>query len=212
MKSKAVSTTRDKQRTASRSRLIDAAFELFASQGFAATSVAEIETAAGFAPRSGALYQYFESKGALLDAGFERHFATVDNVGRELEERPLGEVRSELAVLGHWLLQELEQERQMTHLLEREGERLTDLRERARERISERGYRVGADVIARFLPGTTPSQQDAFAVVAIGGLINFRRSAWTWGASPLGLSDQAFVDGWVEMCHAAIEALAASLG
>ncbi len=49
-----------------RERLLDAAIALFARQGYAATSVAEIQQACGLSPGSGALYKHFESKSALL--------------------------------------------------------------------------------------------------------------------------------------------------
>jgi len=172
---------------------------LFAERGFAATTLGEIETAAGFAPRSGALYQYFDSKRAVLDAGLERHLSSVDDVGDELELRPLGDVRSEITALGRWLLDELDRERQITHLLEREGDRLTDFRDIARAGISERGYLIGSALIERWMPYTAPTQRDAFAVAAIGALVNFRRSAWTFGAPPRDLSDDDFIDGWVEL-------------
>lgn len=161
--------------------------------------VGEIEEQAGFSPRSGALYQYFDSKRALLDAGLERHLASVDDVGARIDLRPLGDVRSEITLLARWLLVELDRERQITHLLEREGDRLADFRERAREGISERGYRIGGDLIARWIPDTSRTERDAFAVAAIGALINFRRSAWTFGAPPRKLSDDDFINGWVEL-------------
>jgi AcrR family transcriptional regulator len=55
-------------RTSGRAALVEAAARLFAEQGFEATSVAEIQAAAGLAPGSGALYKHFASKQALLDA------------------------------------------------------------------------------------------------------------------------------------------------
>jgi len=196
------------RRSASEARLVDAAIELFARQGFDATTVGEIEVEAGFAPRSGALYQYFDSKRALLDAGLERHLASVDDVGEKLELRPLGDVRSEITFLARWLLAELDRERQITHLLEREGERLADLRELAREGISERGYRIGSDLIGRWLPDTTATGRDVFAVAAIGALVNFRRSTWTYGAPPRNLSDEDFINGWVELFRPHIDLIA----
>ncbi len=187
------------RRSASRARLVEAAVELFSRRGFDATSIREIEVAAGFAPRSGALYQYFESKRALLDAALEGHLASIDDVHEQLGLRPLGDVRDEITLLARWLLDELDRERQVTHLLEREGERLTQLRERAREGISERGYRIGSELIARWLPNKPEPERDVFAVAAIGALINFRRSTWTFGGRPRGLSDDEFISGWVEL-------------
>lgn len=189
----------NERRRAARTRLVDAAFELFAQQGFDATSVRQIETAAGFSPRSGALYQYFDSKRALLDAGLQRHLESVDEVGERIDERALGDVRVEITTLAHWLLQELDRQRQITHLLEREGERLAELRDDAREGISERGYRIGSELIARWLPDLAARERDVFAVAAIGALVNFRRSTWTFGAPPRGLRDDDFVAGWVEL-------------
>ena len=199
MKSTTSNDAEHDRRTSSRARLVDAAIELFSRQGFDATSVGEIEIAAGFAPRSGALYQYFDSKRALLDAGLERHLASVDDVGEQLEVRPLGDVGEEITLLARWLLDELDRDRQITHLLEREGERLTHLRERAREGISERGYRIGSALVARWLPNTTAIERDVFAVATIGALINFRRSTWTFGAPPCNLTDEEFITGWVEL-------------
>ena len=209
MNSEASHAAGSDRRSASRTRLVDAAIELFARQGFDATTVGEIEIEAGFAPRSGALYHYFDSKRALLDAGLERHLASVEDVGAQLELRPLGDVRFEITLLARWLLAELDRERQITHLLEREGERLADLRDRAREGISERGYRIGNDLIARWLPDTTETERDVFAVATIGALVNFRRSTWTYGAPPRNLSDEDFINGWVELFGPHIDRVAA---
>jgi len=55
-------------RTSGRAALVEVAARLFAERGFEATSVAEIQAAAGLAPGSGALYKHFASKRALLDA------------------------------------------------------------------------------------------------------------------------------------------------
>ena len=56
-----------------RERLIDEAMRLFGEQGYRATSVAQIEEAAGLTPGSGGLYHHFRSKELLLEAGIERH-------------------------------------------------------------------------------------------------------------------------------------------
>lgn len=184
---------------ATRQRLLDAAMHLFARQGLAKTTVGEIESAAGMAPRSGALYKYFDSKDDLLAAGLEQHLDTVVGVEQQLTLRPLGDVRSELTMLGHWLLHELEVERDITHVLEREGDRVEELRERMRIDISDRGYRLGADVLQRWLPDLARVDAEAMAVGAIGGLINYKRSSWTFGHPPLGLEPDAVVTSWVDV-------------
>ncbi len=182
-----------------RGRLLDAAMHLFASKGVASTTVGEIEAAAGLAPRSGALYKYFDSKSALLAAGLERHLGTVHDLSAELALQPLGDVRSECLLLGRWLLRELEVERDITHILEREGEHLGDLRDRMRRGVSDRGYLIGADVLGRWLSHLAQRERERLAVVAVGALINFKRSTWTLGAPPLSLNDDEFVETWAEV-------------
>lgn len=50
-----------------RDRIKQAALPLFAEKGFAATSIAAIESAAELAPRAGAFYRHFSSKQALFE-------------------------------------------------------------------------------------------------------------------------------------------------
>lgn len=185
-----------------RDRLLDSAMRLFARQGVAATTVGQIEAEAGMSPRSGALYKYFESKASLLNAGLERHLTTIDDMGDQLASRQLGDLRVELALVGHWLLTEMDAERDITHIIEREGQAHPELRARMRDGISERGYRIASDFAARWLPDLAAKSRDALAVVAVGALINVRRSHWTFGEPPLGLSDSDVLRAWVELCAA----------
>ena len=190
----------DSRTEATHDRLLDAALSLFAQRGVVATTVGDIETAAGLARRSGALYKYFESKDALLTACLERHLATVTNLEEELALQPLGEIRSELTLLGRWLMHELEVERNITHILEREGHKLGTLRDRMRTEISDRGYLIGAAVIGRWRPDLPPDRRDPMAVVIVGALINYKRSTWTLGGAPLALTEEQFIDEWVDIC------------
>lgn len=54
-----------------RQRILSAATERFATQGYVSTSVAQLQEDAGLAPGSGALYKHFRSKSALLEAVFD---------------------------------------------------------------------------------------------------------------------------------------------
>jgi AcrR family transcriptional regulator len=63
-----------------RERLLDAAIRLFARQGYAQTSIADIQRACGLRPGSGALYRYFSSKRELLEAAI-RHY--VDRLAED---------------------------------------------------------------------------------------------------------------------------------
>lgn len=191
------STTRD--------GLIDAGIGLFASRGVAATTVGDIEQAAGMAPRSGALYKYFDSKNSLLEAGLERHLEAISGVGDDLALRPLGNLDAELTLLARWTMSELNRERTILHVIEREGDALGDLRDRMRTGVSDRGYQVGASILARWLPGLTEAERATLAVVAIGSLVNYKRSSWTFGSEPLGLGEDDLISTWVELIRALVE-------
>jgi|SRR5437868_806757 len=58
-----------------RERIIDEALRLFAARGYSATSVAEIESAAGLSPGAGGLYRHFKSKYEVLAAAIHEHAA-----------------------------------------------------------------------------------------------------------------------------------------
>lgn len=55
----------------SRDRILAEALRLFGEQGYAGTSIAQIEQAAGLSPGSGALYRHFKSKDELLVKALE---------------------------------------------------------------------------------------------------------------------------------------------
>ena len=175
---------------ATRAQLIDATLALVAERGFAGVSVGDIEAAAGLAPRSGALYHYFDSKLAALEAAVDAHVRAVAAVGDEVGEGP---AEPDVADIGRWLLDELDRERTLTHVVEREGERLPELRERMRDGVSERGYRMAASFVREWVEGDPAADHEALAVLVVGALVNVRRSTWTFGAPPLDVDDDRIV-------------------
>src|SRR5258708_12462762 len=63
---------RSRVETSTKDRLVTEAMRLFSQQGYRATSINQIEKAAGLVPGCGALYNHFKSKEALLTAGIDR--------------------------------------------------------------------------------------------------------------------------------------------
>ena len=84
-----------------RERLVTEAMALFSRQGYKATSVAQIEAAAGLTPGSGAPYHHFKSKELLLEAGIDRQ---LDRRGAMRDIRALfaclGDLNTELTLPG----------------------------------------------------------------------------------------------------------------
>lgn len=69
-----------------RERLLAEGMRLFGERGYAATSVAQIEEAAGLSPGSGSLYKHFRSKEELLAAGLDRLLgASAERFARSFE-------------------------------------------------------------------------------------------------------------------------------
>ncbi len=58
-----------------RERIVEESLRLFAERGYAATSVAEIESASGLSPGAGGLYRHFRSKYEVLAAAVNEHAA-----------------------------------------------------------------------------------------------------------------------------------------
>lgn len=190
-----------------RQRLIDATLELVAERGFDGVGVGDIEAGAGLAPRSGALYKYFDSKLAVLEAGLEQHLAAIDDVEADVAGAPATEVAAEVEAVARWLLAELDRERTITHVIEREGDRLPELRDKMRTRVSDRGYRIAATFIERWAATVTdePLDHEALAVILIGAIINLRRSTWTFAAAPLGIDDERFVATFAALAAALLD-------
>lgn len=111
-------------RVNTRERIKAAALPLFAEQGFAATSIAAIETAAGLAPRAGAFYRHFDSKQALFEElARERITETPGEFDFE-GLKAFGDTRAELVALARRF--EVAAERQRPYLRLIEESRLTD--------------------------------------------------------------------------------------
>lgn len=184
-------------------RLLREAARLFSERGYAATSVGDIEAAAGLQPRRGALYKHYASKLAILEEIVRRHVAAVDDAAVVLDGLPLTDLRAEAGAMGRWLLDELDRQRALTHILERDGHRIPELRDDARDQISDAGYRAASALVERWLGGHRPDlDAAAVAVCLVGAVVNFRRSSWTFGAPPVELDDDRFLEGWIDVCAA----------
>src|SRR3954447_9053455 len=110
-----------------RERLITEAMRLFGEHGYRGTSVAQIEAAAGLAPGSGALYHHFKSKEELLEAGIDRQ---LDRRRAMRDIRALfaglGDLRSELTMLGRYILNVLDDETQLLQIASRSPAELSN--------------------------------------------------------------------------------------
>src|ERR1700753_4156170 len=102
---------RSRVTTTTKERLVIEAMRLFGQQGYRATSVNQIEKAAGLVPGCGALYNHFKSKQELLSAVVDRQLdrrRAMHDISALFAGR--GDLRTELSLLCRYMIAVLEQE------------------------------------------------------------------------------------------------------
>lgn len=187
-----------------RDRLLRAAMDLFAEQGYRKTTIGEIEARAGLAPRSGALYQYFASKEEVLRAGIERHIEQLSVLTSALDLLPLADLRSEIILLGRWNLQDLNRREPLYRLVRQEGEVVPGLLDQLREAVHDNPHRRIAEWIRRSAEaaGSDHVDAEALALIVAGSMGHYRTLESIYGRKPLDIDDERFLATWVEVCIA----------
>jgi AcrR family transcriptional regulator len=137
--------------------------DLFGRQGYHATTIAQIEAAAGLSAGAGGLYRHFPSKRALLEEGLDRQAAAGKQLLDHLEDSPRGDQRDRFLAVARAGLARLEQERDVNRLLLRDLASFPDLLERVRERELRRVHRA----VTTFLSVERPDEEDPEAVAAV---------------------------------------------
>lgn len=117
----------DPVRTSPRERFVAAATRLFASKGYAATSVADIQVACGLTGGSGALYKHFPSKGALLAEVISSHIATMREGSRASEGELPDDLTEALRYLARVVWATMERDRQVLRVMLRDLDDAPDL-------------------------------------------------------------------------------------
>jgi len=104
-------------------RLIVAAIDLIAEQGYDGTTTKEIAAAAGFSEVT--LFRHFGSKEALLVAAFERyHYA--GEMTKLFDERLTWDVRADLLLIGRTYHAIMNRNRKLLNIVTRGGSRLPE--------------------------------------------------------------------------------------
>jgi AcrR family transcriptional regulator len=161
------------------------ALRLFGEQGFAKTSVAQIEQAAGLSGGSGALYRHFTSKDELLvravatrleDRGEWNRFLSPEfSIAAALDSLTAGgELVEKLVALCRIGLARLDHDRDVTRILLRDNSIPGELLEVFRQQE----YAVVMSAVTRGLielagPGARVRDWDATAAVLVGALAHF---------------------------------------
>lgn len=169
---------------------------LFGEQGYAATSVAQIEAAAGLSAGAGGLYAHFRSKEALLRAGLERLLGPEPPLG----DRSPGDSGGRVAVVAELEgvvragLARLRHDRDYNRILVRDLRAVPDLLEMSADREIRPLHDRLEDYLSaprfRLPEGASPR---AVAAVLIGATSNFWLLSDVFGAYPAGVSEEEYV-------------------
>jgi AcrR family transcriptional regulator len=184
--------------------MLDAA-SLFSRNGYEATTVGDIESAAGLAPRSGALYQHFAGKEEVLEAAIERQLAAVAQLPSVVDMLPLGDLRAELTLLARWNLASLEQRSELTRFIRREGDRLpAKLRNKLYRRLVAAPYATVTAWLRHRAEqsGVEAFDYDALALIMVESMSAYVGMRTTFGRVPGDVDDERLVETWVEVCLA----------
>jgi AcrR family transcriptional regulator len=190
-----------------RERLIAAAIDLFAENGYEGTSVGEIEAAAGLVPRSGALYKHFPSKRALLGAALAERMDAIDLIDARMDLLPVGDLDEELRTIGRLALEELESERQLARIVMKEGDRFPEIAADFHDAIVARGRAIS---IAWFTSraaalGVVPRDPEATAEVMADALIGRTLQSFMFGERLGRVEEERFLGAWVRFSRTALE-------
>ncbi|MEJ7876844.1 MAG: helix-turn-helix domain-containing protein [Solirubrobacterales bacterium] len=189
-----------------RERILAAALDLFASQGYDATSTAQIEAAAGLSPRSGALYKHFRSKGELLDVALAQRMQEINALPERLDLGPLSDLRSELTLIARWGLAELERERELALIVMKEGQRLPAFKEAFQAAIVRPGHALAVEVLRRYSASHDVEFEDpeALGEVLCSSLVGFALQGFMFGKGFIDISDERFAAAHVETAMALV--------
>lgn len=185
-------------------RLITEAMRLFGQQGYRATSVKQIEQAAGLVPGCGGLYNHFKSKQELLTAVIDRQLdrrRAMHDISALFAGR--GDLRTELSLLCRYLMSVVDQESEFLQVVARtpagESPRLAD----AYAALIDGLYSALSDWIKTCAPDLSEAGQ--IAAVGVDALVGRRTSRIMFDSNHFDTTDEQYVTEWTEMIAGRIE-------
>ncbi len=183
--------------TPTRERILDAAWRLFTQQGFAGTTVSQIEAASSLAAGSGSFYRHFKSKEEVLHAVVDREVERAD-AARDVGPEPAdtgGDVRVALAMEFQRRLASLRRLHPLIRVVQREREHLGASRDHLGDLLVSRNVTVRSERFAAWMArGAIPRRDpEALTTAVMCALVGYDMSCEYFGRPPGGTSEEAFI-------------------
>ncbi|WP_160118013.1 TetR/AcrR family transcriptional regulator [Mycobacterium sp. MFM001] len=182
-----------------RERLLDAAITLFARQGYAQTSIAQIQQECGLAAGSGALYKHFSSKRELLEAATGRFVDRLANDGKRLDSEPSSNAEQALQRAATLIWDGIDDNARLLRIIFREP-MFPELADQLWSAITANAYqRFAAGLRAAAHAGTMRiPDPDAAAAVLVASLAYYPMVRLLIGHTPGNIDQERYRAAWIE--------------
>jgi AcrR family transcriptional regulator len=182
---------------------------LFGEQGYAATTVAQIESAAGLKAGSGGLYRHFASKKELLDAGVREQVASQRQLVSFLSDpEGLGALplRERLAAIAKAALVRLDQERDLNRIILRDLKGFPELSELVRtEEMNNIQAVLTGWLRVQIDPAPRGVDWDALAAALMGSVSHYWMLRDSMGTHPSGVDEERYLEALADLAAARLE-------
>jgi AcrR family transcriptional regulator len=186
-----------------RDRLLDAAIALFARQGYASTSVADIQQACGLSAGSGALYKHFPSKSALLQEA-TRHQVDQIVAAREAHDRSRpADAHEALRRGAEQIWGTIEGNANLLRVMFREPEAIEDYADELWSAVTFNAYDLMSSALSAAAAAGSSAAEDpeATSAVLLSGLVYLPIVQILIGRSPGGIDGDRFRAAWLRLAE-----------
>jgi AcrR family transcriptional regulator len=186
-----------------RERLLEAAMELFARQGYACTSIADIQQACGLSPGSGALYKHFPSKKALLQEATRRQVEQMGAMRDDYNRTRPTDTRGALRQGAEQIWASIDHNSQLLRVMFREPEAIEDMIDDLWSAAASTAYQraVRALTAAKDAGVARADDPEATATVLVAALVYLPIAQLLVGRTPGNMDAQRFREAWLRLAE-----------
>ena len=177
--------------------IVARAMELFGRQGYHATTIAQIEAAAGLSAGAGGLYRHFKSKRGVLEEALRRQGDETKPLLTYLSQSSDSTRRDRFLAVARAGLQRLAEERDINRLLLRDLSSFPDLLELVRTQELARVHDALTEWLRR--DGSHPGDPAAVAAVLMSAVSHYWTLADVFGGRHPFMTEDRFLDALADL-------------